>query len=91
MSFKTVIIGASIFAGIVSAALWVRSATVTVKIGNENGDDVPWMNIPSGTTGKAKDINVMATAKAQGKWNSLAALTAAITATLQAIATYLPE
>lgn len=75
LDLKTIITAASICTGIVSAALWVKSATVTVRLGEESQTDRPWMSIPAGTTGKSSDINVLATAKAQGKWNSMAAFT----------------
>lgn len=91
VTVKQLVVGASIGAGVVSALLWVKSATVSVKIGKENPSDTPWLNVPSGISGLAANDNVLATAKAQSKWNSRAAYAAALTALLQAFATYLPD
>ncbi|WP_282395741.1 hypothetical protein [Pseudomonas sp. PS01298] len=78
---KDVVLYASLVTGLISAVFWAISALATVKEGPETQNEI-------GMTDHRQIIDgadVKLTMRKQAKWNSRAALAAALTAVLQVI------
>ncbi|MGM4921386.1 hypothetical protein AB8A31_00625 [Tardiphaga sp. 804_B3_N1_9] len=91
--------GAIVFA-IGAAALWFWASKVTVTAppvdspgDPEHPNDMIWVDSEKGmqivTQAGSTIVNVLETVRAQSRWNSYAALAAATSATLQAVALYM--
>ena len=75
-------------AAIVSAALWVWSARVSVKADETPDEDGM---IPASITDSETGAGLHATLKEQSRWNAWAALAASVAAVFQGIATLMSD
>lgn len=78
----TVIIWSYVIAGLVTAVLWLKAATVKVTKSSKS-DSAEFQDAEIWVNG----VNYLETTKVQAKWNSCAAFASVVTAVLQILVT----